>query len=126
MVYKPRYFQRKYFTGSSMINGVSNYRIQPEELIELIRNVTRKFENANLELEQVQEINKNKQTQNEAYIEKTNQLKSILRALNEDTCQMRLEKIVFTDKETKLKQVILWAIAFLVSEVKFRVQLSNI
>ena len=64
-----------------------------------------KFENANLELEQVQEINKNKQTQNQAYIEKTDQLKSILRTLNEDTCQMQLDKIAFKDKETKLKQV---------------------
>ena len=67
---------------------------------------TAKFEEANLELEQVQEINKNKHAQNEAYIERTNRLKTILSTLNQDTAQMLLDKSTLKEREIKLKQVL--------------------
>jgi len=76
-----------------------------DDLKENTNKTTAKFEEANLELEQVQEINKNKHAQNEAYIERTNQLKTILSTLNQDTAQMLLDKSTLKDKEIKLKQV---------------------
>ena len=78
---------------------------QLDDLKENTDKTTAKFEEANLELEQVQEINKNKHAQNEAYIERTNQLKTILSTLNQDTAQMLLDKTTLKDMEIKLKQV---------------------
>merc|ERR1712133_189557 len=75
-----------------------------DDLKENTDKTTAKVEEANLELEQVQEINKNKHAQNEAYIERTNRLKTILSTLNQDTAQMLLDKTTLKDREIKLKQ----------------------
>ena len=78
---------------------------QLHDLKENTDKTTAKFEEANLQLEQVQEINKNKHSQNEAYIERSNQLNAILSTLNEDTAKMLLDKNALKDREIKLKQV---------------------
>ena len=78
---------------------------QLHDLKENTDKTTAKFEEANLQLEQVQEINKNKHSQNEAYIERSNHLNAILSTLNEDTAKMLLDKNALKDREIKLKQV---------------------
>jgi len=82
----------------------ADLQVKLEELKEGIKKTSAKFVEARLELEQVQVLNKNKQSQKQIYIKKTNELKSLLSTLNDDITQMQLDKKMLKDREIKLKQ----------------------